>query len=353
MKVIKTYPMQQSTVLRINAERDNIDTQPAYQRNGDLWDIEKRQLLIDSILNEYDIPKLYFHLLDEKGRKINSSKKDYAIIDGRQRLETIWSFIDGKFKLSDDFDYFKDPEIKASSLSYEELAKRYPKLKIIFDSFVLPIILVETDDIDVIEDMFSRLNEAVTLTAAEKRNAFGGSMAKIIRDISAHQLFKHNLKISNKRYQHREIAARLLFLISSLKYSGKIYDTKKVFLDEFVKEFKGKTKKDSAFIKKEVVKVLNEMSRFFHKKDSLLNNQAVIPIYFLLFKEAIEKKKTLVRTKFLGFNQDRLENRKIAEKNISKANYDLLEYDRMSQQGTNDASSIKERLRILQEYLKV
>mgnify|MGYP007102686097 CR=1 FL=1 len=32
----------------------------------------------------------------------------YSVIDGRQRLETIWEFMDGKFSLADDFKYFKD-----------------------------------------------------------------------------------------------------------------------------------------------------------------------------------------------------------------------------------------------------
>ncbi len=66
--------------------------------------------MIDSIINDYDIPKLYFHVLDSTDKKNKNYK--YAVIDGRQRLETIWMFIDNKFTLAEDFTYFKDPKIK-------------------------------------------------------------------------------------------------------------------------------------------------------------------------------------------------------------------------------------------------
>lgn len=168
MTFIETFPLKSSTILRLNSERDSIDIHPEYQRSGDIWNLEKRQLLIDSILNDYDIPKLYFHALN-RPRKVGNKDIFYAIIDGRQRIETVWKFIDGEFPLDNDFIFFKDKTIKAGGLTYSEIASKYPKLKVIFDSFILPITCVRTenDDIFLIEDMFSRLNEAVTLNAAD------------------------------------------------------------------------------------------------------------------------------------------------------------------------------------------
>ena len=42
-----------------------------------------------------------------------------------------------------------------------------------------------------------------------------------------------------------------------------------------------------------------------------------------------------------------------SESDITKATFDLLEFDRLSQQGTNDSNSIKERVRIMKEFLKI
>ena len=121
MSTINTIPMNHSAIMKIYAERDEIDLSPEYQRKGNIWSLEKKQLLIDSILNNYDIPKIYFH-------ELKHDNYLYSVIDGRQRLETIWEFMDGKFSLADDFKYFKDECLNLKSLKYNDLAKEFPKL---------------------------------------------------------------------------------------------------------------------------------------------------------------------------------------------------------------------------------
>src|SRR5579863_8184040 len=161
--------LPQRSILYLYSTKDEIQINPDYQRQGEVWPLEKRQLLLDSILNGFDVPKIYFHELPDATHGCK-----YAIIDGRQRLESIWSFIDGDFALSNEFEYLNDSKIKAAGLTYRELGTRYPKLKTIFDATSLSVVVVRTSDEDLIEEMFSRLNEAVPLNAAEKRNAFGG-----------------------------------------------------------------------------------------------------------------------------------------------------------------------------------
>lgn len=356
MAIIKTYPFPNSTILRINSEKEFINTSPEYQRKGEVWNLQKKQLLIDSILNDYDIPKLYFHAISKEQKEDLHDACDYAIIDGRQRLEAIWGFMDGDFRLAEDFVFLADTTIQANNLSYTELASLYPKLKIRFDSFILPIILVETDDIDLIEDMFSRLNEAVPLNAAEKRNALGGTMARIIREVAEHPFFIDKLRINDSRYQFREIAARLLFIEYSLLNYGKILDTKKVFMDKMVVNYKEQPNDDEAeSLKHKVVSILNPMNELYGHRDTLLRSQQIIAIYYLTFKKASEKNKleSITRSKLIDFNRNLESNRITAEKDITTANFDYLEFERLSQQGTNDSTSIRERTRILTEFLNI
>jgi hypothetical protein len=351
MSYIETNPLKNSTILRIYSEKSLIKLDPPYQRYGDIWTLEKKRLFIDSILNDYDVPKIYFHIYSrQKSKKVGLT---YAVIDGRQRLETIWQFIDGSFTLDDDFKYLVDDKVKLSGLNYNDIAKDYPKIRINFDSFVLPIVGVVTNDLFLIEDMFSRLNEAVPLNAAEKRNAFGGDMASAIREIADHNFFKERVKFSNKRYQHREIAARFLLLIESLSTLGKIIDTKKVYLDIMTRDYKKGRKRQVTAFKSNVITILDAMTNIFAIKDDLLSAQGSMTVYFMLIKNAQEnnKLKKISRKKLLTFRRRLKQNRILAETNIEKANYDLLEYDRMSQQGTNDSSSIKERTRIIEEFL--
>ena len=324
---------------------------PDYQRSGGVWTKQKKQLLIDSIINDYDVPKLYFH----KFSKESSIQFDYSVIDGRQRLEAIWGFIDGHFNLADDIDYQQNESLTLGGLSYNDLAQSYPKVRIKFDSFVLPIVVVEVDDIDLIEDMFSRLNEAVPLNAAEKRNAIGGDMVKKIRLISNHVFFRRDVAFGDRRAQHKEVAARMLLTESSLISNGKLVDTKREFLDQLAVQNKSGNSQFVDRIGDNVSSVLKVMAARFSTKDPLLRAQGNMVIYYLLFRSAREAGllDNITREKLISFREKLASNRKLAAEDFTKSDFELLEFDRLSQQGTNDASNIRTRFRTLASYLDI
>ena len=353
MTFIETHELKNSTIMWIFSEREEIETNPHYQRMGGVWTIEKRRLLIDSIINNYDLPKIYFHEFSRGKAKETGFK--YAIIDGRQRLETIWQFMDDDLSLSDDVSVHRDPTANLNGLRYSDIAKEYPKLKIQFDSFVLPIISVRTDDddVDLIEDMFSRLNEAVPLNAAEKRNAFGGEFVEAIRRVSIHPFFREYVRFTNSRYQHREVAARMLLTEYNVAEHGRVIDTKKVWLDQIARDFKTGHSVDIQRMEAGVTEVLANMLSVFQRKDELLQAQGIMVVYFLVFRNAMANEETtkVTRRKFLKFRKEIADNRAIAEEDYVTSKFELLEFDRLNQQGTNDASNIAARVRILSEYL--
>lgn len=355
MSSLKTYPLQNSAILRINSERDLIKVDPEYQRQGEVWNSEKKQLLIDSILNDYDIPKLYFHhLMSWYQNDLGQGEYRYAVIDGRQRLEAIWGFVDGDFPIGDDFVYLEDPSLQVAGLTYVSLAEKAPKLKVRFDSFALPIVLVETDEIDLIEDMFSRLNEAVPLNAAEKRNALGGAMAAAIRDLSQHAFFSVKVRFGNGRYQHREVAARLLLLELHLANDNRIVDTKKASLDEMVRSLHDDNAR-TAHLKGHIGDVLAELCDVFGNSDPLLRAQSAVPIFYLTARDLLSSgdfSRLFDRGRVESFYALLTRNRDVASFNLESASFELLEFDRLSQQGTNDASSIKFRYELLRDYLR-
>lgn len=335
--------LRPSTILYLYSERDHIKIDPEYQRMGDIWTTEKRQLLIDSILNGFDIPKIYFHKYAEPKGKNNSLSR-YAIVDGRQRLEAIWKFIDGDYPLSEDFTYLDDESVKAGGMTYKELGAKYPSLKIKFDAFPLSVVSIETDDIEIIEDMFSRLNEAVPLSAAEKRNAFGGEIPDAIRSLSRHDFFKKNIPFQNSRYRHYDLAAKFLLF----EYRGALVDTKKVYLDKFVKDWRDMGKGKPTSILKDSRKVLGVMNQIFTEKDVLLRAVGNVVLYYFLCRVALEEDwiNEVTRKKLTDFEELRAVNRKNAQENIADADYNLLEFDRYMQT-PNDAYALELRFRIL------
>lgn len=355
MSFIETYEMKNSTAMLLYSERDEIQTNPDYQRMGGVWTLEKRRLLIDSVINDYDLPKIYFHELN-RGTAAETGFR-YAVIDGRQRLETIWQFMEDQFSLSSDIMYQREPEIDLGGLRYSDLAKEHPRLRVKFDSFVLPVVIVRTqdDEIDLIEDMFSRLNEAVPLNAAEKRNAFGGAFVNAITQVSRHKFFTDKVRFGNKRFQHREVAARLMLTEHNTHSFGRLIDTKKVYLDQIAIEYKQDVDGIVSGITQRVEKTLNNMSETFHSNDELLLAQGIMVVYYLIFRRAFlsDELEKISRRSLIDFREELKANRFQAENDYTSSSFDYLEFDRLNQQGTNDASSIRERFRILAEFLNL
>ncbi|KMJ87821.1 hypothetical protein ACH58_25945 [Achromobacter xylosoxidans] len=333
-----------STVWKLYRIRERIQLDPDYQRLGGVWAPENRQLLIDTIINGFDIPKLYMHKFNAP-LHVGRSSYDYAIVDGRQRLEALWSFIDGKIALADDFEYFKDKHVAVGGMTYQELATHYPELKADFDGFPLAVVLIETDELDMIEEMFSRLNEAAPLTAPEKRNAFGGPGPVAIRKLAKEVFFTQSLPFPNKRYRHYDLATK--FLMAS--HENRVVDTKKSRLDDFVASFVDQPRTKSLPCFKEAQRVVQAMSRVFSANDALLRQVGMVMLYFHLFRVSTEEGwgGEVTRKKLLDFEKKRIENRQHFEQGkIDKVNKDLVDFDSYAQ-SPNDGGAIRFRLQVL------
>ena len=97
------------------------------------------------------------------------------------------------------------------------------------------------------------------------------------------------------------------------------------------------------------------MNEVFEDTDEMLMSQGVIPIYYLLYRslDKLNKAGNVDRKDLDRFREAVRINRKEAEEDLNKANFELLEYHRLSIQGTNDASSIRERYRIISKFFHI
>src|SRR3954454_10053992 len=95
---VRCIPATDFSVAKARAWRTSIDDDPAYQRAGDLWSERQRQRFIDSLINGYDVPKIYLH--DLRG---TDPRRVYAVVDGKQRLTAIWDYLADRFVLGPDF----------------------------------------------------------------------------------------------------------------------------------------------------------------------------------------------------------------------------------------------------------
>jgi 5-methylcytosine-specific restriction endonuclease McrA len=337
------------SISNLNMWKNIINDTPAYQRESGIWSRDKQQLFLDSVFNMYDVPKLYFH--DVRTRK---GKYDYAVIDGKQRLHCIWSFLKDEIPLADDFK-IADPKgkptkpIKPKSV----FSKLHEDWRDYFKTRMLDVVLVTAEEEDEIEDLFSRLNNGEPLNAAESRNALGGEMNKLIREISETDFFTKKVKFNNKRYQHYEVAAKFLLIEMNMASGGDPFvDLKKKFLDKLVVTHKNMPLGERNALKKQVEVELKSLNRVFHNNDPLLTKQAYPPMYYLFVKEIVRdyadpKLHTKMRSFIEKFNVQRQENNTRPEED---RDVNLTEFGRLIQQGTNDKQSLAARVGILRRY---
>ncbi|MHA7899620.1 MAG: DUF262 domain-containing protein [Henriciella sp.] len=342
--IFETAEMGKSNVWSLFKTRNRFKMDPDYQRPGGVWSKEKKQLLIDTIINDFDVPKLYLHKFSSPLIE-GENAFDYAVIDGKQRLQAIWDFIDGKFVMSQESKYMHDEEIKIAGLSYKDLSHNHPDLKASFDAFNLQVVTVETDDTEIIEDLFLRLNEAVPLNAAEKRNAMGGPLVGVIREISKHKFFESKLPFKNGRYRHYDLAAKMLLLA----HRGVIVDLKKGYLDDFVKKAEERlTPDDISRMTDKTGQILNSMVGIFEDSDKLLTSVGMITLYFAmcLHVRSLDAVKIPSRGDLMEFENQRAANREKAEEELAMADYAQLEFDRFAQ-SPNDAIALRYRLAVI------
>jgi len=329
---------------------ERIEMDPVYQRESDIWNLDKKQLLIDTIINQFDIPKIYLHKYTIPVEK-DGSIYEYAVIDGKQRLNAIWGFIKGDFSLATDFVYLREganSEIRFENLTYLELSSMYPHIKTDFDSYLLDIVCIETDDVELIEELFSRLNESVPLSAPEKRNALPGRLPQAVRELAAHPFFGEKLPFGNKRYRHYDLLAKMLLI----EHEDDVCDLKKVYLDAFFESNRNIGEYEVAALKGSIVETLNRMYHIFEDKDKLLRQVGMIMLYFYVIRTAYkhDKKWAFERQLFSDFDEYRIENKQVAEADISSSDYDLLEFDRYTQ-SPNDAYAMRIRLEIFDKIM--
>lgn len=194
MKTInKPWPL--STIYGI---KDRINTNPDYQRPA-VWTRGQKQLLVDTILRGYDIPKLYW-------RRVASAPDRYDVVDGQQRLRAVWGFFAGEYGLPKDADPIDGYDV--AGLKHPVLPD---DLRIRFDTYPLDIVLVEDADEDEVREMFLRLQNGTSLRAQEKRNAYPGNMRDFVRSLASHPFFS-SVGFSNSRYTYDLVAAQFVRL---------------------------------------------------------------------------------------------------------------------------------------------
>jgi hypothetical protein len=187
---------EQRTVRSFCRRMKKINLQPTYQR-GAVWSKPQKQLLIDSILRDLDVPKIYL-------REISADLYEEEAVDGQQRLTAIYGFFNDEFPLSKDSDDIENQVIAGKRFSTLD-----EDVKDLFEAYELTVVILRNASEEEVEEMFLRLQNGTTLNAAEKRNAMRGNMKDFVRSVAQHKFF-NNCGFKNHRFAHDLIASQMI-----------------------------------------------------------------------------------------------------------------------------------------------
>jgi len=201
-----------------------------YQR-GAVWNASQEKLLVDSILRGYAIPQFYFHFIKTGAGGLTA--ECYEIIDGQQRINAIYKFVNNGFRL---FDPQKDKRTGLPKFlcekpclwggkTFEALS---PELKEKFLTTCLRIVQIKSDDKNEIRELFVRLQAGLPLNAQEKRDAWPGDFSQFIiktagkkPNVIGHDFFTKMVRgTAEKRGGLRQACAQIFMTLYSRHHYG-------------------------------------------------------------------------------------------------------------------------------------
>lgn len=184
----------------LNEDRE-IDLNAPYQR-GNAWSPEQKSKLVSSILSRYCISNILY-------RNVKSPNKTVReIIDGKQRLNAIFSYRKNEFKL------IKCADVVIEDVSYQIENKLFSELdepvRRHFDSYkVATTEFVEATE-DEIREQFRRTNNGSVMHPAEKRFALLGCISDVTDTIINNDFIK---KLFTKSKRDKIVfAERMIYL---------------------------------------------------------------------------------------------------------------------------------------------
>lgn len=237
----------------------DMDLQPDFQR-GEIWTIQKKKKLIDSILRGWKVPPI--HVVPNK----------YSIdevLDGQQRLAAIRDFCDNIISIDGYIEPF-DPVIeKLDGLHYRDLPVEWQRK--VRQYSILVVRLTEFNPQEPAE-LFYRLNQPSSLTSAEQRNAYIGATRDQVKYLANKFLSlgasKELIGFSNSRLAYDEVISKFCYTLEvgtlkkkitsndlsekyrkGIEFSDDCIETTDAVLQKFISGVKGEREYNFTFTK--------------------------------------------------------------------------------------------------------
>jgi len=324
----------------LDKRREEI-TFPEFQREKQLWSVDKKRLLVDSIVQNIDIPKLYFYL---------NEKKEFEVIDGQQRLWAIWDYF------GDETYKFKQKHLKFSQLEKDQDTD----VKALADTikeYELQVTVIEDASDDYLRDMFLRLQFGLLLNTGEKLHASTGKMKDFVFGDLAKDQFITNLAIPKRRYAQETLSAQISINSFSRAKVGTFARTRYEDLRDLFNEYENPTGKNLTFFRTQTARistVLGGLWTCFKGKTQNLRSRAYIISIYLLYEEMADREGLLPakdRSVFPEFIQKLWERlRQEISAGFARTNQELYTFETYLSSASGERYQIERRHEKLKQY---
>jgi hypothetical protein len=228
-----------------------IDTSIAIQRNY-VWKPTQKAWLIHSLFYGFDVPPVYVQMKYDEA----TGKTTKYILDGKQRLTTIFDFLDDNLVLHKSTPTLNEGtefEIKLGGKKFSQLREDEQtlfkfKTKLLFRQS-LNISESERDE------QFIRLNNGSALNAFEyTRSLYSPLMKQVDKEITdKNKFFEGTIQLNTNRFAHTEA----LFQYFLVREKG---DDVGGLGSNQIRAFVNKHKKKSTILPEEIVKTMRELT---------------------------------------------------------------------------------------------
>jgi hypothetical protein len=323
-----------------------IDLDADYQREK-IWSREFQERLIDSIIQNIDIPKLYLAKIKGKGNF------DYECIDGKQRMATFLNF----FKPEDSSDSPLTVRLAGEKYTYKQLREELPSLARKIDDYELTFVIYpQTDDEKFLREIFRRLQLGVRLNSGELLKSHMGTIRDFVyAEMGKDPPFLRKTRLSEKRFSRQFTLAQICINSFSRHLSGDFVRARYDDLEDFFKDNSNLDEDDENLNR--IRAVLKVMEKNFAQRAESISSRAVAVSAYLFCEQLYAQKRQSQIEEFARFYEKLLyeikENLKLLTRFKLPTNGTILEeFQKYISQASVESYAVKRRHLFLENAFK-
>jgi hypothetical protein len=265
-----------------------IDLDADYQREK-IWSRKEQELLLDSILNDIDIPKIY--LVETP----DSKNFNFECIDGKQRMTTLLSF----FKPNPNEDPLR-VRVAGANYAYKELKTKHLTIAKVIENYELSFSIYKSIDDELVREIFRRLQLGVRLNTGELLRSRTGTIRDFIyKEIGNDGPFFRHTKLSEKRFSRPFTLAQICINSFNRIKTGDFVRARLPDIEEFFEDCHDLNKNDDNLTR--IKEVLQVMDKEFGRNAQIISSRAVAVSAYLLIEDLFLNKKNNLISNFVEF----------------------------------------------------